>query len=128
MIEKHASSQSSALQDLQNELRSLKTLLQARQLAPPPSSQHNSPNPSSSTSAPTNNNGASGNGTPTNGGVSATTEAANSLLNGRGKGRGIPAWQMQMDGGGSGGSGGSGSEGGSLAGSGVLEKEGEGSA
>ena len=38
MIEKHTASQSAALQDLQNELRSLKALLVSRQQAAPPSS------------------------------------------------------------------------------------------
>lgn len=66
MIEKHAASQTAALNDLQSELRSLKTLLQSRQPATP------------------------ANGTGRN--VSATTAAANALLTP--KGRGIPAWQM----------------------------------
>ena len=65
MIEKHAASQSAALQDLQSELRSLKTLLQSRQ-----------------------GNGSS-NG---NGNGSSTQSAANALLVPRGKG--IPAWQL----------------------------------
>ncbi|WVQ86214.1 hypothetical protein IAT38_008382 [Cryptococcus sp. DSM 104549] len=74
MIEKHAQTQSTALADLQSEIRSLKTLIAARQQAPPP--------PHSS---------APGSSQP-----SSTTSAANALLGPRG-GSGkasIPAWQM----------------------------------
>ncbi|KAK6906230.1 hypothetical protein I203_100215 [Kwoniella mangroviensis CBS 8507] len=74
LIEKHSSSQSSALTDLQNELRSLKTLLIARQ-----GQGQSQPAGSSSPS-------------PSNSGVSSTTAAANALLTPRGKG--IPAWQL----------------------------------
>ena len=71
MMEKHAANQTSALTDLQSELRSLKTLLQSRQLQ------------------------SSANGTSSPGaanGVSSTHAAANALL--APKGRGIPAWQL----------------------------------
>ena len=74
MMEQHASKQASALSDLQSELRSLKTLLQSRQLQ------------SSSTNLPNGSN------SPTANGISTTTAAANALLTP--KGRGIPAWQM----------------------------------
>jgi peroxin-14 len=75
MIEKHSATQSSALSDLQSELKSLKTLLLSRQ---------NIPSTSSTTSPPS--------GTIVNsGGESNTNNAANALL---GKGRSIPAWQM----------------------------------
>jgi peroxin-14 len=106
MIEKHAASQTAALNDLQSELRSLKTLLQSRQPATP------------------------ANGTGTGRNVSATTAAANALLTP--KGRGIPAWQMASgsastageDKGAGGGGGGSGSgqtsPGSSLEGSAVV--------
>lgn len=78
MIEKHSVSQSSALSDLQSELKSLKTLLLSRQ---------NIPQPPSGTATP--NGQASGNGTST------TTSAANALLGaGKSGGRSIPAWQM----------------------------------
>ncbi|WWC72753.1 uncharacterized protein I206_106717 [Kwoniella pini CBS 10737] len=74
LIEKYSASQSSALSDLQNELRSLKTLLVARQ------GQSNS----------IQNNG---NSSPSSGaGISSATTAANALLTPRGKG--IPAWQL----------------------------------
>jgi peroxin-14 len=69
MIEKHSATQSSALTDLQSELKSLKTLLLSRQNIQPPAS---------GTSTPPSSN---------------TTNAANALL-GNGKGRSIPAWQM----------------------------------
>jgi peroxin-14 len=72
MIEKHAAAQSSALTELQNELRSLKTLLVARQGAP------------AATETP------SGASSPT---PTATQHAANALLAPRGKAS-IPAWQM----------------------------------
>jgi peroxin-14 len=76
MIEKHSATQSSALSDLQSELKSLKTLLLSRQ---------NIPSSSSSTTSPPS-------GTNVNsGGESNTNTAANALL---GKGRSIPAWQM----------------------------------
>ena len=96
MIEKHSATQSSALTDLQSELRSLKTLLLSRQNIQPPT--------------------ASGTSTPN---TSNTTNAANALL-GNGKGRSIPAWQMGPS------RSETGSEGGSLSGSGVLEGEGDG--
>ena len=73
MIEKHSATQSSALSDLQSELKSLKTLLLSRQ---------NIPSSSSTTSPPSGTSG---------GGESNTNTAANALL---GKGRSIPAWQM----------------------------------
>ena len=93
MIEKHAANQTSSLAELQSELRSLKTLLQSRQ------GQANS---SSS---------------------SQTQSAADKLLAPR-AGKGIPAWQLAPNttGGGSGPSPG-GSSAGSLAGSGILDKE-----
>lgn len=71
MIEKHAAAQSSALTELQNELRSLKTLLIARQ-------------GSATAVEPT----ASGAASPT-----PTQNAANALLAPRGKAS-IPAWQL----------------------------------
>jgi hypothetical protein len=111
LIEKHATSQSNSLQDLQSELRSLKTLLQSRQ----------------SSTNPTSNNTASGNNGSSNNGISSTQEAANKLL--LPKGKGIPAWQMATAGGASGNVGGSGtstpSGSGSMVGSGILEKEGQ---
>lgn len=73
MIEKHAAAQSTALTELQNELRSLKTLLVARQGAP--------------TSAPETTSGAPS-PAPT-----PTQNAANALLAPRGKAS-IPAWQL----------------------------------
>lgn len=77
MIEKHSVSQSSALSDLQSELKSLKTLLLSRQNIPQQPT-------SSGTSTP--------NGTT---GTSTTTSAANALLApGKTGGRSIPAWQM----------------------------------
>ena len=95
MIEKHSATQSSALTDLQSELRSLKTLLLSRQNIQPPT--------------------ASGTSTPN---TSNTTNAANALLgNGNGKGRSIPAWQMGPS------RSETGSEGGSLSGSGALESD-----
>ena len=93
MIEKHSATQSSALTDLQSELRSLKTLLLSRQNIQPPTT--------SGTSTPNTSN---------------TTNAANALL-GNGKGRSIPAWQMGPS------RSETGSEGGSLSGSGVLESD-----
>jgi len=96
MIEKHSATQSSALTDLQSELRSLKTLLLSRQNIQPPT--------------------ASGTNTPN---TSNTTNAANALL-GNGKGRSIPAWQMGPS------RSETGSEGGSLSGSGVLESDSDG--
>lgn len=93
MIEKHAASQSSSLADLQSELRSLKTLLQSRQAGAGQTS-------SSSTT------------------TSSTQSAADKLLAPR-AGKGIPAWQMAPSGAASPG----GSSAGSLAGSGILEKE-----
>lgn len=70
MIEKHASSQTAALADLQNELRSLKTLLQNRQRLMDSTSIANGVN-----------------GTP----ESETKRAAEALLGAK---RGIPAWQL----------------------------------
>lgn len=105
MIEKHSASQSSALADLQSELKSLKTLLLSRQNIPQPAAAAGPTGTGTGASTP--------NGT-------ATTSAANALL-GKG-GRSIPAWQMapgRSDAG-------SGSEAGSLSGSGVLDKDGEG--
>lgn len=93
MIEKHSATQSSALADLQSELRSLKTLLLSR--------QNIQPSTASGTSTPNTSN---------------TTNAANALL-GNGKGRSIPAWQMGPS------RSETGSEGGSLSGSGVLETD-----
>ena len=74
MIEKHSATQSSALSDLQSELKSLKTLLLSRQNIPSSSSSTTSP-PSGITGSAESN----------------TNTAANALL---GKGRSIPAWQM----------------------------------
>ncbi|WRT70880.1 uncharacterized protein IL334_007879 [Kwoniella shivajii] len=79
MIEKHSASQSMALSDLQNELRSLKTLLLSRQNQNQGPSQAQSQQPQS-------------NGSTQSGGISSTTAAANALLTPRGKG--IPAWQL----------------------------------
>ncbi|KAI9633430.1 peroxisomal membrane anchor protein conserved region-domain-containing protein [Dioszegia hungarica] len=108
LIEKHATSQSNSLQDLQSELRSLKTLLQSRQSAAPAS-------------------GSTGTGTGTSGsasnGISSTQEAANKLL--LPKGKGIPAWQMASSSGGSVSGASTPSGSGSMSGSGMLEKEGE---
>jgi peroxin-14 len=73
MIEKHSASQSSALADLQSELKSLKTLLLSRQNIP----------------QPTPGTGAS---TPNGSTTTSTSAAANALLGQ--KGRSIPAWQM----------------------------------
>ncbi|EJT52983.1 hypothetical protein A1Q2_03342 [Trichosporon asahii var. asahii CBS 8904] len=73
MIEKHAASQSAALTELQSELRSLKTLLVARQGGNTVSEA-----------------AASGAASPT---PSATQTAANALLQPRGKAS-IPAWQL----------------------------------
>jgi peroxin-14 len=75
MIEKHSATQSSALSDLQSELKSLKTLLLSRQNIPSSSSSNTSP-PSGATNGESNTN---------------TNNAANALL---GKARSIPAWQM----------------------------------
>lgn len=95
MIEKHSASQSSALSDLQNELRSLKALLQSRTAPPqqanvpgtssPPSLASSTSSLPGSSSVPHPANGANGSA------VSQTTAAANALLTP--KGRGIPAWQ-----------------------------------
>lgn len=79
MIEKHAASQSAALTELQSELRSLKTLLVARQGGNTVSEA-----------------AASGAASPT---PSATQTAANALLQPRGKAS-IPAWQLPNGGGG----------------------------
>lgn len=76
MIEKHSATQSSALSDLQSELKSLKTLLLSRQNIPSSSSSNTSPPSGTTAGGETNTN---------------TNNAANALL---GKGRSIPAWQM----------------------------------
>jgi peroxin-14 len=101
MIEKHSASQSSALTDLQSELKSLKTLLLSRQ---------NITQPQASTTGTT-----TGTSTPSGNG-SSTMAAANALLGSGKGGRSIPAWQMAP----------SKSETGSLSGSGVSESEVEG--
>jgi peroxin-14 len=93
MIEKHAASQTAALQDLQSELRSLKTLLQSRQA------------------------GATTPATKEQGG-SNTQAAANALLTPRGKG--IPAWQLPSN---KHETRSPGSSGGSMSGSGTIEKD-----
>ncbi|WVQ72715.1 hypothetical protein IAR50_002275 [Cryptococcus sp. DSM 104548] len=80
MIEKHAQSQSTALADLQSEIRSLKTLLASRQAA------ISSPAGSSS-NLPAHPGPAQSSGTP-------TTQAANALLGPRAGRASIPAWQM----------------------------------
>ena len=93
MIEKHAAAQSSALSDLQMELRSLKTLLQSRQAAWQASS--------SSTASPPPQSLANGRSNGTNGNIennglhnpSPVQHAANALLTPKGT-RGIPAWQL----------------------------------
>ncbi|ORX40858.1 peroxisomal membrane anchor protein conserved region-domain-containing protein [Kockovaella imperatae] len=111
VMEKHASNQSSALSELQNELRSLKTLLQSRQLQ-------------SSTDA--NGGISSPNGTSNGSPISSTRAAANALL-GPSK-RGIPAWQLASSSSTTNGdrtqegSAGSASESSSLAASGVLDR------
>ncbi|BEI89622.1 uncharacterized protein CcaverHIS019_0209840 [Cutaneotrichosporon cavernicola] len=73
LIEKHSQAQNAALTELQSELRSLKTLLVARQGQAPEASGAASPVP----------------GTP-----SATTQAANALLAPRTGKASIPAWQL----------------------------------
>lgn len=78
MIEKHAAGQTAALADLQNELRSLKTLLQNRQRL------------LDSPTAATGANG-NGNGNGTGSGESESKRAADALLGAK---RGIPAWQL----------------------------------
>jgi peroxin-14 len=88
MIEKHSASQSSALAELQNELRSLKALLQSR-TAPPPAMPGTSSPPSLASSTSSLPGSASVPNLTT--GMSQTTAAANALL--APKGRGIPAWQ-----------------------------------
>ncbi len=76
MIEKHSAAQTASLKDLQNELRSLKALLQSRTTSDSTSNAVGSVPGASSQSS----------------GVSATTAAANALLTPK-VGRGIPAWQ-----------------------------------
>ena len=103
MIDKHAQQQSAALSDLQSELRSLKALITSKLAAPPDAA------------SPV------GKGKGKEGEMSSTMAAANALLQpGR---RGIPAWQRSA----SPSAPSSEAEGttpeGSLAGSGVLEKE-----
>ncbi|CAK9785612.1 hypothetical protein CC85DRAFT_272469 [Cutaneotrichosporon oleaginosum] len=71
LIEKHSQAQNAALTELQSELRSLKTLLVARQQAPEASGAA-SPVPA----------------------ASATTQAANALLAPRTGKASIPAWQL----------------------------------
>lgn len=75
LIEKHSQAQNAALTELQSELRSLKTLLVARQGQAPEASGTASPVPG----------GAS---------ASATTQAANALLAPRTGKASIPAWQL----------------------------------
>ncbi|ODN77776.1 hypothetical protein L202_04906 [Cryptococcus amylolentus CBS 6039] len=80
MIEKHAQSQSTALADLQSEIRSLKTLLASRQAA---------------ISSPSGSNGNLPSHSGTGQNVSTpTTHAANALLGPRAGRASIPAWQM----------------------------------
>ncbi|WOO76567.1 Peroxisomal membrane protein PER10 [Vanrija pseudolonga] len=80
MIEKHSAAQSAALTELQSELRSLKTLLVARQGGAAAPAQPATPA----------TEGGSGAASPT---PSATQTAANALLAPRGKAS-IPAWQL----------------------------------
>ncbi|KAL1413671.1 peroxisomal membrane protein pex14 [Vanrija albida] len=80
MIEKHSQAQSAALTELQSELRSLKTLLVARQGGAAAPQQPATPA----------TEGGSGAASPT---PSATQTAANALLAPRGKAS-IPAWQL----------------------------------
>lgn len=75
LIEKHSAAQSSALTDLQSELRSLKTLLVARQGAEP---------------APA----ASGTASPTPGLPTSSSQTGNNLLQPRTGKASIPAWQL----------------------------------
>lgn len=74
LIEKHSQAQNTALTELQSELRSLKTLLVARQGQGAPE--------------------ASGAASPVPGTPSATTQAANALLAPRTGKASIPAWQL----------------------------------
>ncbi|RSH87071.1 peroxisomal membrane protein pex14 [Saitozyma podzolica] len=90
LIEKHAAAQSTSLSELQSELRSLKTLLQSRQAA---LSSNTSPGGPPRASSPHANGSAQGAATP-GAGASETQRAANALLAPKGKGKGIPAWQM----------------------------------
>ncbi|OXG12563.1 peroxin-14 [Cryptococcus neoformans Ze90-1] len=81
MIEKHMQSQSSALADLQSEIRSLKTLLASR-----------SQLPATGSVAGSGSESRSGAGSPA---PTPTAAAANALLGPRAGGKaGIPAWQM----------------------------------
>lgn len=99
MIEKHAAGQSASLADMQNELRSLKSLLQSRTAPPPPPPTSSSPQPawqngksgSDSLASSTVSLPGSTSSPNLSSGVSSTTAAANALLTP--KGRGIPAWQ-----------------------------------
>ncbi|XAO27558.1 hypothetical protein I312_106414 [Cryptococcus bacillisporus CA1280] len=85
MIEKHIQSQSSALADLQSEIRSLKTLLASRSQLPPTA-------PVSSSVPGSGSESRSGAGSPA---PTPTAAAANALLGPRAGGKaGIPAWQM----------------------------------
>lgn len=104
MIEKHSATQSSALSDLQSELRSLKTLLVSRQqnLQPPSATPPN------------------GNGT-----LSTPTQTAADALLRKGKSS-IPAWQMGPSSASGGNTSSSSSPSGSLSSSAVLEPEKEG--
>ncbi|WWC92510.1 uncharacterized protein L201_007469 [Kwoniella dendrophila CBS 6074] len=88
LIEKHSSSQTSALNDLQNELRSLKTLLISRQ----GSSNVNSGMTNSTSSPSLSTSSTSSLPSNSTSGISSTTAAANALLQPRNKG--IPAWQL----------------------------------
>jgi peroxin-14 len=92
MIEKHASSQSASLAELQSELRSLKTLLQSRQAALTAGPGHyiSGQNDASTSNGHASVQSASVGG----GGISETQRAANALLVPKGKGKGIPAWQL----------------------------------
>ncbi|GMK59191.1 hypothetical protein CspeluHIS016_0702060 [Cutaneotrichosporon spelunceum] len=74
LIEKHSQAQNTALTELQSELRSLKTLLVARQGQPPDASGAASPVPGPL--------------------PSSTTQAANALLAPRTGKASIPAWQL----------------------------------
>jgi peroxin-14 len=112
MIEKHSASQSSALSDLQSELKSLKTLLLSRQNITQPLN--------SSAGTGTGSSTPNGNGSTTT--TTTTTSAANALLGSGKGGRSIPAWQMAATPSRSE----TGSEAGSLSGSGILESEGKG--
>lgn len=86
MIEKHAGAQSAALTELQNELRSLKTLLVARQGAAAATA--------AAVATPVVTDTAAVSGTSSPAPVPTPTQAAaNALLAPRGKAS-IPAWQL----------------------------------